>query len=260
MLVGIEQLVLSPARIDRAIPKISRRAVELVKELGQVVPVVVRPLGNRHYEILANAESWIAVQRAGLHQVEIVVRDLVDDEAARVVNRSVERDPIDEALWFRSCLESGNIGGRELSVSELARSLDLGRSYVAHSLRLLELSTDVQSLIRSGKLRVGHAKAILSIKTVRGQAQLALDVINQKLTVREAETRARSITLKPADTANKSTTTLHLEKTLSEIVGSAIEIDESEGKLIIDYGSNNDVLAGILLRLGYQQGRDGQEF
>lgn len=254
MLVGIEQLVLSPARIDRSIPKTPMSVIKQIHAHGQLQPVVVRSLDDNRYEILANAESWLAVQRAGLHQVDIVVKESVDDEEAEtLVNRNVTLNPVAEAQWFRSRLSLAGQGGQWGAVTQLARSLGLGRSYVAHALRLLELSDDIQDAVRSGVLKVGHAKAILSVKGSSDQASLAVKIIQQNLSVRQAETEARSIATGIPSESAKSTTTKYLETTLSGIVGSAVDIDEKRGTLTIDYGNNNDVLEGILERLGYRQ-------
>ena len=254
MLVGIEQLVLSSARLDRSIPKTPVSAIKQILTHGQLQPVVVRSLADNRYEILANAESWLAVQRAGLHQVDIVIRDDVnDDEAEKLVNRNITLDPIAEAQWFRSRVNPAGQCGQRGAVTQLARSLGLGRSYVAHALRLLELSDDIQHAVRSGALKVGHAKAILTVKNSSDRTQLALKIIQQNLSVRQAEHVARSIAAGTQSDTAKSTTTKHLEQTLSGIVGSAVDIDEREGKLTIDYGNNNDVLDGILERLGYRQ-------
>ncbi|MEE9336030.1 MAG: ParB/RepB/Spo0J family partition protein [Granulosicoccaceae bacterium] len=252
--MGIEQLVLSPARLDRSIPKTPVSVLRQIRTHGQLQPVVVRSLAEHQYEVLANAESWLAVQRAGLHQVEIMIRAGVDDaEAEKLVNRHIELDPIAEAEWFRSCLNTAGQGGKPISVTQLAHSLSLGRSYVAHALRLLELSDSVQQAVRTGALKVGHAKAILSVKNASDQTKFALQIIRQHLSVRQAENVARSIVAGVQSDTTKSTTTQHLEKALSEIVGSTVQIDEREGKLTIDYGKNYNVLDGILARLGYAE-------
>jgi len=254
MIVGIEQVMLSPLRTDRRIPKIAPWIIERVQTHGQITPVIVRKVSSHTYEILANATTWLAVQKAGLHNVEIFVRDGVSDsDASTIINEQLHQDPIAEAEWFEATLRDPKTP--YASIAELARSLSLSRSYVAHSLRLLSLSDEIQQALRVGALKIGHAKAILSVPDKEQRTQLAIKVIQGKWSVRKLEAAARKSTnpQRGSDSADsKSATTVALERSLGELVGSQVSIDEREGKLVIDYRRNLDVLQGVLQRLGYE--------
>ena len=254
MIVGIEQVVLSRYRLDRTIPPVDPWIIDQIRKHGQIKPVIVRKLSQSKYEILANAESWLCVQQAGLHSVEIVIREGISDaDAKEIVNSRYLGDPIAEAERFRACLQSK---GQRLSIADLARSLRRTRTYVSHSLRLLTLSSEIQDGLKIGALKVGHAKAILSVTGYEDRHRMATHIIQGRWSVRRAEHEARVLGAGDRSVktkASKSYSTLSLERTVSEIVGSPVDIDESGGKLTIDYRGKLDVLNGLLERLGYRR-------
>ena len=256
MIVGIEQLVLSPKRKNRRIPLVPLALSRQIKAYGQVDPVVVRPLSGSHYEILSQAETWLAIQRAGLHSVEIVVRDdLSDEEALEIINTAAELDPIAEAEWFESQLASAGSGGEFESIAALARSVGMTRSYVSHSLRLLTLGDTLKEALRTGALLTGHAKALLSIANPEQRVGLATRAIKMRWSVRKLESETRSVRNRYREKSHaqrKSPDVAVLERKITEVIGSRVEIEESEGKISIDYGKNLAVLDGILQKLGCQ--------
>ena len=254
MLVGIEQLSLSPLRRQKTVPRLPDGYVEQIKRFGQWQPVLVRQTASQAFEILSNAEAWLGVQRAGLHQVDILVRqDIPDDLASTLVNAEGRTDPISEAETFQDALGRVGESGKKVRITDLARERGLSRSYVAHALRLLSLPEDLQLALRSGRLKVGHAKALLSVKAPTLQATLAEHVMSRGLSVHQCEALVRDRLRNPqAATENaKSSGTQQLERDLGDLVGCPIRIDESQGKLVIDYCGDLDILDGVLQRLGY---------
>ena len=255
MKVGIEQLRLSPLRANRLVPKVPVELTRQVKKFGQIEPVVTRKLSDRSYEILANAEMWLAIQRAGLHTVGIIVLDgLSDDQAKAIVDNQQKLDPVTEAEWFQSQLSTGQ-GNRFASVAAFARSIGVSRAYVSHSLRLLTLNLDIRNALRIGALKAGHGKVLLTLPDNSLRTQLASATIKQRWSVRKLEREAKIKlvgTTRLVKPVSKSPDVLLLEKRISEIVGSAIQIDEITGLLTIDYRNNLDVLEGILARLSHQ--------
>ena len=255
MIVGIEQLCLSPRRANRLVPHVPVELTRQVKKFGQIEPVVTRKVSDGLYEILANAEMWLAVQRAGLHTVGIIVLDeLSDDQAKAIVDNQQKLDPVTEAEWFQSQL-SAEQGERSASVAAFARSIGVSRAYVSHSLRLLTLSPDIRDALRIGALKAGHGKVLLTLPDNSLRTHLASATIKQRWSVRRLEREAKiklvgkTRSVKPV---SKSPDVLLLEKRISGIVGSAIQIDEMTGLLTIDYRNNLDVLEGILARLSHQ--------
>lgn len=253
MIVSIEQLHLSPLRRNRRIPKPSVSTIERIRRFGQVDPVIVRRAPGGGYEILANLKTWLAVQRAGHHDVLITLKqDLSDAEALAMINNDAHRDPIDEAQWFLSLLEAGEEGAR--SGAELARSLGVNRAYVSHALRLLSLPEPIQQALRDGRLKAGQARALVGVPDTRRQASLAARAVRDQWSVRRTERECRQSrqgTAASAERVGKSPETRALERELTAQIGSQVTIDEEQGHLLIDYQRDLDVLDGILERLGY---------
>lgn len=262
---GIEQLHLSRERPKGSFPVVPAALQRLVETHGPIEPVVVRPRGAR-FEILSNAETWLAAQRAGWLQVPIAVRDDVTDDEARAIvaltSGAGRSDPIEEARRYEAELDrlcAGDRRRRHGAVTRLARALGKSRTHVSHTLRLLTLPARIQRLVARGELSAGHARALVTVKDARRQARLAERIVLQRLSVREAEAaaqgrRARStgtLPLRPDEvTLNVDPDVRRLEKTLSDTLGSAARIDTGRGRLTIHYGRNLDVLQGVLERLG----------
>jgi len=260
---GIDELHLSPARPAGPLPAVPLRMLNTIRELGPIEPVVVRTLGPHRFEILSNVETWLAVQRLGGNKVPIEVRAAVDDEeAAAIVGLSYQvrqQDPLDEAESLQQQLKA--LGGRSKrgAIRRLAERTGLSRTYVSHALRLLELPAPVQAMIRDGRLHAGHAKPLVAIKSRQAQLQLARMIARDRSSVRAAEALARRVRagqllvvderLRRADPD-----IIRLQARVSELVGCDVHVDTEEGKLVIDYARDLDILGGLLQRLGYVEG------
>ena len=254
---GIEELHPSPLRPRGKLPRPSRSLAATVSEHGPLAPVLVRshPPG---YEILSNTETWLAAQQAGHHQVPIEVRDDLTDEQARAILDAGDGrnppDPIAEAERLEDALTLRHGTGERPrgAVAALASELGLSRSHAAHTLRLLQLPDDVQQLVRDGLLSRGHALAVLRLDGARARRRAAEHAIRRQLSVRETEAlaRARDPAPPPAPAPAPDPDTARLERTLSEALGTDVRLETSRGELVIAYGSNLDVLDGILARLG----------
>lgn len=258
--VGIEQLSLSKRRPPGSIPKVPPRLLAVIRDHGPIDPVVVRPLGHRRFEILSNPETWLAVQQLGHRDVPVQIRDdLTDSEAEEIVAHAYSdtaEDPIAEAESLAEQLE--DLGGREQwgATRKLAAITGLGRSYISHALRLLDLPIDVQELVRAGKLQVGHAKLLVSIKSRPKQLQLAQRICREKLSVRAAEILTRAMRtgspLPAAETVPEPDPDIvRLEQQVTDILGCRVTVEVEGGKFVIDYGKDLDILDGVLKRLGY---------
>ena len=263
---GIELLNLSPSRPRGPLPEVPASLQRLVEAHGPIDPVVVRPRGMR-YEILSNAETWLAAQRAGWHEVPIDIREDISDADATAIlalNGGAGRpDPIERARQLEAHIERICRSGRQRrygAITSLAVELGESRTQISHTLRLLKLPVRIQHLVAAGDLSTGHARALLSVKDPRRQKRLAERIIQQRLSVREAEAAAQGRHLprtRPAHhhsdelTFNADPDVRRLETTLSETLGSTTRIDTEKGRLIIDYGGNLEILQGVLERLGY---------
>lgn len=255
--VGIEQLSLSPRRPDRKRPPVSGPLLSLVRTFGPVLPVVVRERAPRQYEILANAETWLAAQQLGFHEVSIVVRETVSDEQADALLRLQRpENPIAVARRYAETLDASPDGRSYGAITALARTEGCSRSHVAHRLRLLALPDLVQHAVSEGLLNLGQAKAIAGVAPAERQMQLATEAIRQRWSVRQTERAVRdgvaSVGQGGARTTAQGRQTQRVERRLGELLGSPVVLDVNAGHLIIDYRRDLGVLNGILEQLGYR--------
>jgi ParB family transcriptional regulator, chromosome partitioning protein len=156
---------------------------------GIVQPIVVRRKGSK-YQIVAGERRWRAAQRAGLHRIPVVVREVSDDkllELALVENiQRQELNAVEEARAFRKLIDT--IG---LTQEMIAERIGKERSSIATSLRLLKLPVEILNLIEEEKLTAGHGRALLMVDDAAAQARLAKSIVNMSLSVREAEKLAK---------------------------------------------------------------------
>ena len=162
-----------------------------VAAAGIVQPVIVRPLANGTYELIAGERRWRAAQVAGLAEVPALIRD--QEEAQRLQVSLIENmaredlNPVDEARACATLVE--DLG---LSKEELARRLGRSRAAISNLTRLLDLPDEALALLRSGELSEGHGRAILLAKGVDARRRLARDAAAGGWSVRETERRAKA--------------------------------------------------------------------
>ena len=231
---------------------------ESIRQKGLVQPILVRidPAGG--YEIVAGERRWRASQRAGLHQIPVIVRDLTDQETLELaIIENVQRadlNAIEEAGGYQDLITRFNYTQEKLS-----EVIGKSRSHLANTLRLLKLPDAVRVHVQEGRLSAGHARALVG----RNDAEaLAQRIIEQDLNVREVEALVQLADKggpKPpvSRLREKDTDTKAFEKALSDTLGLKAEIKRGSGEsglLIIKYG-NYDQLDYIRQRLvGGEQG------
>ena len=210
-----------------------------IRENGILQPILVRPLGgDAGYEIVAGERRWRAAQRARLHEVPVIIREL-DDRAALelALVENIQRqdlNPIEEAQGYHRLIEEFGY-----AAEDLARHIGRSRSHVANMLRLLTLPAAVRALVEEGALTAGHARALINAPHCEA---LARRVAGQGLSVRETE-RLANAAKAPAGGAPrrphpaKSADTLALERRLGLVLGMAVRIEEQgeSGRLILSY-------------------------
>ena len=221
-----------------------------IRHNGVIQPLVVRRKGDR-FEIIAGERRWRAAQKAGLHKIPCVVRDVSSDnvlELSLIENiQREELNPIEEANAFKKLLEM-----RDLTQEEVARRVGKERSSITNALRLLKLPVELQRLVEEEKLSMGHARALLSIDSAEHQISLAHEITSKALSVRETEqlvkrthdAPSRSGQNKPqsiegAERAN----ILAAEAKLSKKLGAPVKIRlaRSGGVIEIRLSSNHDL-------------------
>jgi ParB family transcriptional regulator, chromosome partitioning protein len=220
-----------------------------IREKGLLQPIVVRQRADGEFEIVAGERRWRASQRAGLHELPVLIRDLSDGETLEIalienIQRS-DLNPLEEARAYGQLLEQFSY-----TQQQLADSVGKSRSHIANTLRLLTLPESVRAYIEDGKLTAGHARTLVATDS---PADLANKIISLGLSVREAETLTRSNPATPTRKAKaaKDADTRALEKQLAEAMGLRIEIKaqgREGGTLLIKY-KTLDQLDGITHRL-----------
>lgn len=156
---------------------------------GLLQPILVRQMG-KEYQIIAGERRWQACRSLGMSTVPVRVKDANDDKALELalvenIQRS-DLNPIEEAYGYRRLMDR-----QGLTQSEVAQVVSKGRSTVGNALRLLELPEAAQQMLFEDKISAGHARAILSIPSREGKQKLTDKLVEEKLSVREAETYAR---------------------------------------------------------------------
>ena len=221
---------------------------ESIKAQGIIQPITVRPLVSGGFEIIAGERRWRAAQLAGLQQVPVVVYDVSDKSALAVaLIENIQREnlsPIEEAQGFKRLIDEF-----ELTHDEIAQSVGRSRAAVTNLLRLLKLNKTARTLLEQGAIEMGHARALLALSG-RAQDQLAQQVADRGLSVRQAEARVRL--LASGQAAQRATATLNpdirrLQDSLSDRLGAPVVIQDNNGKgrIQISYHSL-DELDGIL--------------
>jgi len=254
--VGIDQLhrsQLNPRR-DFDDAELAELA-DSIRTKGLLQPIIARPDPSRGgYEIVAGERRWRAAQRAGIHQVPVIVRDLSDQELLEVaLIENVQRadlNAIEEATGYNDLTERFGY-----TQEQLADVIGKSRSHIANTLRLLKLPATVRSLVAAGSLTAGHARALVG----RDDAEsLAERIVAQDLNVRAVEALVQNVGKGgeggPAvgrRGADKDADTRAFEKDLGDILGLKVEIKPGAGEsgtLTIRYG-NFDQLDYIRSRL-----------
>ena len=235
--IPIANLKPSPSQPRRLFNKNSiNELAESIKAKGLVQPLVVRPSpsDSNSYEIIAGERRWRAAQIAQLHEVPAVIRNFNDTEALEIaIIENVQRSdlsPIEEAAGYKRLIE--NHGHTQ---EDLSGIVGKSRSHIANIIRLLSLPQSIQDMITEGKISSGHARAIMNSAFPE---QLAEKIINENLSVRDAENLAKDkkgiikkIKLKDPDT-------IDLENKISEKLGLTININhkgKKGGSIKIDY-------------------------
>jgi ParB family chromosome partitioning protein len=210
-----------------------------VREKGVVQPILVRPIGGAgdQFEIVAGERRWRAAQRARLHDVPVVVRELCDKEKLELANvENVQRqdlNALEEAVGYQQLIDEYGY-----SQSELADVIGKSRPHIANTLRLLKLPDEVQAYLRDGKLTAGHARALVTLSDPTAAARR---IVEAGLSVRDVESLGEGEGRKKGPGGKKRVVkdadTRALEKSLSDRIGLAVVIDHkgNGGKVTVSY-------------------------
>jgi len=208
-----------------------------IRDKGLLQPLIVRPRGDGDFEIVAGERRWRAAQKAGVHEVPVLIRELSDGEALEIalienIQRS-DLNPLEEARAYGMLLNQFSY-----TQQQLAESIGKSRSHIANTLRLLTLPDSVRQMIDDGKLTAGHARTLVATDS---PAELADRIIKLGLSVREAEhlTRRAAPASAHKPRPEKAADTRALEKSVGDALGLKVEIATkgAGGTVTIRYAS-----------------------
>ena len=230
-----------------------------IKAQGVVQPIIVRPINEDgdnqaelRYEIIAGERRWRAAQLAGLHEIPAVIRRVPDSAAiAMALIENIQREnlnPLEEARALQRLISEF-----EMTHAAAAEAVGRSRAAVSNLLRLLDLGEEVKGLVEHRELEMGHARALLGIDNKRQQAEVAAQVAQQKLSVRETEALVKRLSTQPTASSQDSSPRADanirkLEGDLSDKLGAKVQVQHSssgQGKLVISYHTLEE-LDGIL--------------
>ncbi len=224
--VGQPRHIFDDAKLDEL--------AQSIRELGVLEPILVRKRGTGGFHIIAGERRWRASQRAGLHEVPVVVREFSDAqafEAALVENlQRADLNPIETARAFHRLMED-----HEHTQESVAQRVGKDRSTVANALRLLRLPNAVLEMVETGQLSEGHGRALLAANEPNAMLKLARSAVEKGWSVRETERAARFVSQvqkgkEGEEPKGKSANVRDLETRLARSLGSKVNVADRHGK------------------------------
>ena len=207
-----------------------------IKERGMIQPIIVRKSNDSEgkFEIIAGERRWLAAQRAGLHNVPVVITDADDLKSLEfAIVENVQRhdlNPLEEAQGYRRLIDEFSYDQEKVS-----KFIGKSRSHIANSLRLLNLPEDVIKLIETQKLTAGHAKVLVGLDNA---SFVANKIIEKNLSVRQAENFVKIFKNKKKSSLIKDTNIIALELSVSNKIGLNVDIKNNKrnrGKISFEY-------------------------
>nr|WP_268233531.1 ParB/RepB/Spo0J family partition protein [Tissierella pigra] len=214
-----------------------------IKIHGLIQPIIVRKVKDK-YEIIAGERRWRASKAAGLKEIPCIIKDVDEEVSAKfALIENIQREdlnPIEEAIAYKQLMKKYH-----LTQEEVASQVGKSRSYIANTLRLLNLENKIIEHISKGELTSGHGKALLGIKDKKKQLLVAEEIIKNNLNVRDVESIAnkkKDFTRKSI-ISNKDPNIINLEEELMERLGTKVNLTEGDkkGKIEIEYYGYEDL-------------------
>ena len=216
-----------------------------IKEHGIIEPLIVQDRKS-YYEIIAGERRWRAANIAGLTEVPIIIKDLTELEIVELaLIENIQREDlnaIEEAHAYRRLIEEFN-----LKQDEVAEKVSKSRTVITNTMRLLKLCNDVQQMLIDEMISPGHARALLGVEDPKLQYNLAQQVFDQKMSVRETEKAVKNLGKEKVERDRKtvqiSDAYKSYENKLKDKLGTKVAVslkDNGSGKIEIDFYSNDD--------------------
>lgn len=217
---------------------------ESIEQFGIIQPIIVRKKEDK-YEIIAGERRWRAAKAAKLESIPCIIRKTDDKEAMKLaLIENIQRqdlNPIEEAMAYKSLIEE-----YKLTQEDLAKTIGKSRSYIANTVRLLNLDKEIIENIQEGKLTAGHGRALLSIPNKKERLKTANAIINDKINVRDVENIAKKSKGKKSKTKAKATKDpfiIDIEEKLMRTLGTKVNLisKQNGGKIEIEFYSDEDL-------------------
>lgn len=240
--INISQIIPNPSQPRKNFIENELKELSLsIKNQGLIQPIIVRPVDDGQYQIIAGERRWRASQLAGLHEIECIIRDVEDVnvlEAALIENiQREDLNVIEEAYAYKGLIELKNITNENL-----AKKIGKSSSHVSNILRLLELDDEIKNFVIKGKLSMGHARALIGVPNALDRAK---EIIDKKLSVRQVENITSKFKNNKKSAKTKDPNITDLEKELSDKIGlkTSIQFNEngSSGSLTLYYSDLNQL-------------------
>lgn len=209
-----------------------------IRHQGVIQPLIVRPIANQQYEIVAGERRWRAAQMAGLNEVPVIIRTIPDEAAIAIaLIENIQREnlnPIEEALALQRLIEEF-----AMTHQQIAEAVGKSRASISNLLRLLALPDEVKQMLERGLLEMGHARTLITLPPAT-QKEAAELIVSRKLSVRETENLVRRL---QSPEIKKAPFPLdpdirHLQENLSRQLNMKVAIQcnpKGKGKLVIHY-------------------------
>lgn len=221
---------------------------ESIKQYGILQPLLVSDKKD-YYEIIAGERRWRAAKMAGLKEVPVLIKEFTNQEIVEIsLIENIQREdlnPIEEALAYKRLMEEF-----QLKQDEIAERVSKSRTTITNSMRLLKLDERVQQMLIDDMISAGHARALLSITNMDLQAETAMKIFDNKLSVRETEKLVKSIMEPPKKKKEPVYSTAEdaiyesLQEKIRAIVGTKVFIqrkNNNKGKIEIEYYSKDEL-------------------
>lgn len=261
---GIQTLHITDIEQNRAQPRkyfdddAITELAHSIQTHGMLQPIVVRPIGEQRWQIVAGERRWRAAKRIGLTEVPVIIRDMSEAEASQLaLIENLQREnlnPIEEAQGYQALMQQFH-----MTQEEVAKTVGRSRSAVANALRLLNLPAAVQDALEKGKLTVGHAKALAAIRSEELMLSLAARAADDRITVREIEQIAKRQNDPPAAQPPQRTPDQiyfeEMEISLSNRLGRRVQVQHGKKKstLVLEFYDKDDLQALCQLLAGEER-------
>nr|WP_276537107.1 ParB/RepB/Spo0J family partition protein [Anaerosalibacter massiliensis] len=222
-----------------------------IKTYGVIQPIIVRKFKN-DYEIVAGERRWKASQEAGLKEIPCIIKDMEELDSMKIaLIENLQREdlnPIEEAVAFEELMKDYG-----LTQEEVAKVVGKSRSYIANTIRLLNLDENTKNHIQEGKISSGHGRALLSIDNEKERENVTKEIIDKKLNVRDTERLAKEVKEiekkenirkdQVSSSFSKDPIISDIEENLMQYFGTKVQISKgrNKGKIEIEYYDDEDL-------------------